>query len=91
MSPFKTARNVYLAACCNQDAQAEIMEERENLGRAIATDPNKSFELTSSTVNGQSMAGTRTMTNHQRLEMLNLVCDMIKAGYPVSSKAKPIF
>ena len=91
MSPFNTARDIYLALCCDQNAEAEIREEKKNLALAIATDPNKSFELTSSTVNGQSMAGTRTMTNHDRLKMLTLVCKMFDAGYPVSSKAKPIF
>jgi len=90
-SPFQTAQAIYLALKDDQEAQARIRNELACLAESIAIDPDKSFELTSSTVNGQSFAGSRTMTNVDRLTLLRLVVAMFDNGSVASTRTRPIF
>ncbi len=90
-STFQTAQNIYLALKDNNEAQAKIRNELECLAESIALDPDKSFELTSSTVNGQSFSGNRSMTNIERLNLLNLVVTMFNNGTVASTRTRPIF
>lgn len=52
---------------------AAIRAEFTDLALSLATDPDSAFELTSSTVNGQTFSGKRTMTNQDRLDLLSQV------------------
>lgn len=73
MSTAATARIIYQATKDSAEAVAAIRAELTALALSIATDPNAAFELTSSTVNGQTFSGKRTMTNQDRLGLLRQV------------------
>lgn len=68
-----TARRIYRATCNSPSAIAQIRAEYATLALSIATDPDAAFELTSSTVNGQTFSGKRTTTNEERLALLSEV------------------
>lgn len=70
MSSQATARRIYNATKCNPAAVAQIRSEYTALALSLATDPDSAFELTSSTVNGQTFSGKRTSTNDERLALL---------------------
>lgn len=55
---------------------AAIRTERASLALSLATDPNASARITSSTVNGQSFAMSGGMPQGDRLQVLQLVCKM---------------
>ena len=73
MSTAATARIIYRATKDVPAAVTAIRDEFAALALSIATDPNSAFELTSSTVNGQTFSGKRTMTNEDRLALLGQV------------------
>ena len=85
------ARNIYLAVRNDSTATAEIRTAHSELATAMATDRDASFDLTSSTVNGQSFAGVRNMTNAQRFNMLSLVVSMLDEAEAVSNESFPKF
>ena len=85
------AQTIYATLATNKAAEAEIRAEAISLARSIATDANKSFELTSSTVNGQTFSGTRTMSNMQRLQLLGLIVNMYDAGGVLSKNTTPLY
>ena len=91
MSIHSTALDHYDTFKDDFDAQAKIRLELKTLSLDLLTDAAKSFELTSSTVNGQSMSGTRTMTNEDRRKILKLTVRMFDLGGPVSSNTSPYF
>ena len=91
MNLFSTARRIYSALASDSDAEAQIRTELKTLALAIALEPNKGFDLTSSSVNGQSFSGTRTITNNDRLTILTEVVKMFDKGGAISSKATPLF
>ena len=91
MSIHDTALEHYDTFKDDYDAQAKIRLELKTLSLELLTDANKSYELTSSTVNGQSMSGTRTMTNEDRRKILKRVVQMFDLGGPVSSRTNPYF
>lgn len=90
-SPFSMAQTIYATLATNKAAEAEIRAEAISLARSIATDANKSFELTSSTVNGQTFSGTRTMSNLDRLQLLGLIVNMYNAGGVLSKNVTPLY
>ena len=90
-SPFSMAQTIYATLATNKAAEAEIRAEAISLARSIAVDSNKSFELTSSTVNGQTFSGTRTMSNMQRLQLLGLIVNMYDAGGVLSKNTTPLY
>ena len=85
------AQTIYATLATNKAAEAEIRAEAISLARSIAVDSNKSFELTSSTVNGQTFSGTRTMSNMQRLQLLGLIVNMYDAGGVLSKNTTPLY
>ena len=85
------AQTIYATLATNKAAEAEIRAEAISLARSIATDANKSFELTSSTVNGQTFSGTRTMSNLDRLQLLGLIVNMYNAGGVLSKNVTPLY
>tara|TARA_R110001599_G_scaffold297147_1_gene501374 strand:+ start:149 stop:409 length:261 start_codon:yes stop_codon:yes gene_type:complete len=85
------AQTIYATLATNKAAEAEIRAEAISLARSIATDANKSFELTSSTVNGQTFSGTRTMSNLDRLQLLGLIVNMYDAGGVLSKNVTPLY
>lgn len=90
-SPFSLAQTIYATLATDATAEAKIREECSELALAIAIDPNKSYEITSSTVNGQTFSGSRTMTNHDRLCILRLVVNMYDAGGVISKNTTPLY
>lgn len=67
------ANSYYQQFKCDAAAQAVIRAEYATLSLALLTDPDSGFELTSSTVNGQTFSGKRTMTNAERRDLLREV------------------
>lgn len=90
-SPFKIAQRIYFALKDNTTAENQIRAEYESLALDAATNSNFNFELTSSTVNGQSFSGNNTMTKGDRLEMLGSVVAMFDNGGLASKRVKPYF
>jgi len=90
-SPFETAQEIYLALMDDTTAEAEIRAERKSLAREAYRNGNFAFELTSSTVNGQSFSGNNTMTKADRLKMLGAVVKMFDNGGLASKRVKPFF
>lgn len=91
MALFDVARQIYLVAKDNPTVATQVKTERDSLAASLVTDAETAFELTSSTVNGQSFAGTRTMTKGQRLRMLGLVIKMLDENATVSTEGRAEF
>lgn len=91
MSIAETARAVYAAVKDTPSAVAAIREELVNLALSIATDPNATAQVTSSTVNGQTFSTSQTMTNGQRLMLLRHVVASLDRGRAISSTAITTF
>jgi len=85
---FDVARNIYLVAKDDPTFAAALQTKYDALAEEIATTTDAAFELTSSTVNGQSFSGTRTMTKHQHLRMLGLALKMLSKEAAFSSEGK---
>ena len=86
MNVAQTALGIYDALKDNQAAIAAIRKERAALALRIATSANGGMVIVSSTVNGQSFAGSNTITASERLQLLTRVCKMADAGMPISNK-----
>jgi hypothetical protein len=91
MSIARQARSAYLALRGSAAHLATLKAESESLALAILTNPDSAFELTSSTVNGQTFSGKRTMTNGERLDMLRLVIKQFENGHPLSTTGRAYF
>lgn len=87
MSVATSARAAYLSLRGSNANLAAVRAEAETLALSMLTNPDASFELTSSTVNGQTFSGRRTMTNDERLKMLRLVIKQFEMGCPLSTTA----
>lgn len=90
MAIFDVARDIYLVAKDDEELADAVRAERASLAASIITDGG-AFELTSSTVAGQSFSGTRSMTKAQRLRMLGLVVKMLDNEANFSSESKAYF
>lgn len=91
MSVFADARTIYLALKDNATAEAAIRAELATLALSIATDPNASMTITSSTVNGQSFTASASITQRQRMQMLSLIVKMFDAEATPTSEAVAVF
>ncbi len=91
MSVFADARTIYLALKDNATAEAAIRSELGTLALSIATDPNASMTITSSTVNGQSFTASASITQRQRMQMLSLIVKMFDAEATPTSEAIAVF
>ena len=91
MSVARDARSAYLALCGSLAHLATLRTEAETLALSLLTSPDAAFELTSSTVNGQTFSGRRTMTNGERLQMIRLVIRQFELGRALSLTGKAIF
>jgi len=87
----RLARSIYQTICDNPAAIASVKAEAGALALSLATDPDASFELTSSTVNGQTFSGRRTMSNGDRLTMLRLILKQVDAGRPMNLDTRAVF
>ena len=87
----RLARTIYLTLRDDAPAIALMLAEAKSLALSLATDPNTAFELTSSTVNGQTFSGTRSMTNKDRLAMLRLVLRQVESGCPLDITTRAVF
>ena len=90
-SNLNTAKAIFDALKDDKAAEVQIRTEFKTLALQLATDDSKGFEITSSTVNGQTFSGTRSMTKRDRFEMLRMVVNMFDLGRPITSKAAPYF
>lgn len=91
MSVARDARSAYLSLCGSPAHLATLRTEAETLALSLLTNPDSAFELTSSTVNGQTFSGRRTMTNGERLQMIRLVIRQFELGRALSLTGKAIF
>ena len=91
MNIAETARAIYAAVKDSPVAAAAIRDEFALLALAIATDPNSTATVTSSTVNGQTFSTTETMTNGQRLMVLRHVVLYLDRGRAISSTSISVF
>lgn len=91
MSIARQARSAYLSLRGSSAHLATIKAEAESLALSLLTNPDSAFELTSSTVNGQTFSGRRTMSNGERLEMLRLVIRQFETGHPLSTTGRAYF
>lgn len=91
MNVSATARRIYAATKCNPSAVASIRAEFEELALAIAADPDAAFELTSSTVNGQTFSGNRTATNEDRLALLSEIVWSYNNGQALPRVTQQLF
>lgn len=87
----RLARTIYLTLRDDAPAIALMLAEAKSLALSLATDPNTAFELTSSTVNGQTFSGTRSMSNKDRLAMLRLVLRQVESGCPLDITTRAVF
>jgi len=87
----RLARTIYLTLRDDAPAIALMLAEAKSLALSLATDPNTAFELTSSTVNGQTFSGTRSMSNKDRLAMLRLVLRQVETGFPLDTTTRAVF
>jgi len=65
--------------------------ERASLAQSIALNPEFGREITSATVDGQSYGANVTITNAERLALLDRVITHIDAGVPPSSRSYATF
>lgn len=91
MSIAREARSAYLTLRGSPAHLATLRAEAETLTLSLLTNPDAAFELTSSTVNGQTFSGRRTMTNGDRLTMLRLVIKQFESGCPLSTTGRAYF
>jgi hypothetical protein len=86
-----TARLIYAATRNDAVAVAAIRAEYTALALSIATDPDAAFELTSSTVNGQTFSGKRTTTNSERLALLSEIVWSYENGQALPRSTRILF
>jgi hypothetical protein len=91
MNASATARLIYRATRNDALAVAAIRAEYSALALSIATDPDAAFELTSSTVNGQTFSGKRTTTNGERLALLSEIVWSYNNGQALPRSTRIIF
>ena len=86
----RLARTIYLTLRDDASAIAQLRAEAKSLALSLPTDPNTTFQLTSSTVNGQTFSGTRSMSNEDRLAMLRLVLLQVESGCPLDITTRAV-
>jgi len=91
MDVFGTARNVYKAIKDDAEAVASVRAEYAALALEVATSSKGGLDITSATVNGQSFAGTVSITKSDRLQLLNLVLAQVDAGGCISRRSRVHF
>ena len=85
------AVRIYNTLKSDSAAEAAIRAELSSLTLKMALDQNASFELTSSTINGKSYSGSRTMSNQERMDLLYLIVAMYDRAGAISNQSIPIF
>ena len=91
MDIYSTAKSVYKALKDDVTAIAALRSELASLALEVATSSKGGTEITSATVNGQSFAGTVSMTKSDRLQLLNLVISFVDAGGCISRRSRVFF
>lgn len=70
---------------------AAVRAEFAALSLARLTDANGSAQVTSATVNGQSVVTSHDMTPGKRFELLGLICAFDDAGGQLPSQTTAVF
>jgi hypothetical protein len=91
MGGFARARKIFVALHDDATAMASIRAEYAALALELATSNDAGFDLTSSTINGISLAGSRKITKAQRFDMLHEIVAMADLGARISSTTAPVF
>jgi len=86
VSAYSEARKHYRALSGNAVAMAAIRAEFAALSLSRLTDANGSAQVTSATVNGQSVVTSHDMTPAKRFELLGLICSFDDAGGQLPSQ-----
>ena len=91
MSIAQTGNAIYSAIKDDPVALQAVRDEYARLALSIATDPNATAQVTSSTVNGQSFSTSHTMSNGARLKLLQWVVECANRGRAISTTAITYF
>ena len=91
MSVFDQARSIYNAIKYDPVSIQAIRDEYKALALSIATDANGTAQVTSTTINGQTISTRPTATNQQRMQMLRYVCYFVDYGGVVSTTSLTTF
>jgi hypothetical protein len=91
MSVFEQAKSIYNALKYDPTSIQEIRDEYKALALSMATDPNASSTVTSTTINGQTISTRPNMTNGQRMQVLRYVCYFADNGGVVSTTSITTF
>jgi hypothetical protein len=86
-----TGNTIYALIKDDAAACAQIRAEAASLALSIATDPNASARITSSTVNGQSFSATGGISQGQRLHLLRWIILCLDNGGTISRTQIPTF
>lgn len=91
MSVFEQAKSIYAALRYDSESLQTIRDEYKSLALLIATDINASTQVTSTTINGQTISTRPNMTNGERLALLRYVVFFADRGGAISSTVLPRF
>ena len=91
MSVFEQAKSIYNALKYDPVSIQEVRDEYKALALSMATDPNASSTVTSTTINGQTISTRPNMTNGQRMQVLRYVCYFVDNGGVVSTTSITTF
>jgi hypothetical protein len=91
MSVFEQAKSIYNALKYDPVSIQEVRDEYKALALSMATDPNASSTVTSTTINGQTISTRPNMTNGQRMQILRYVCYFVDNGGVVSTTSITTF
>jgi hypothetical protein len=79
-----TANTIYALIKDDAAACASIRAEAASLALALPTDPNAAATITSATINGQSFASKDSMSQIDRLKLLNWIVKCLNNGGAIS-------
>ena len=91
MSVFEQAKSIYNALKYDPVSIQAVRDEYKELALSMATDPNASSTVTSTTINGQTISTRPNMTNGQRMQVLRYVCYFVDNGGVVSTTSITTF
>ena len=91
MDLHSLGNTIYLALKDDLNSETLIRKERAALALTLATDPDASARVTSSTVNGQSFTVQNEMKSGQRLKLLSHVVACFNHGGPISRTSLTTF
>ena len=84
------ANAIYRLIKDDSDAIATMPTDSAALAVAILAGDG-SFELQSSTVNGQTFSGVRSLSQTDKLTIMGMVLDSVDRGFPMPTRSRAYF